>query len=160
MHGGPQVLLDFFANYLWNGYRPELAEYPVFDLRLLKCCIQWTAATVFGRLEPFLMTEIVINCIKSAETWDWMVARSSPWKSIITSELVMPHLVDVVPSFIGVWPFVVSYLKKLAKNDRNSLVVRSCVLYVISYDSIGYSLQICCLEEGDGRILVPWWTSP
>ena len=54
-----------------------LLEYPTFDVRLLKRCFEKTASTVFGRPDPFLMTEIIVTCLKSAEHCDWMQFRQS-----------------------------------------------------------------------------------
>ena len=68
LHGSPHVLAEAFASYLGSGYRVKLVEYPTFDLRLLKHCLQRTAEFVFGSLEPFFMTEFVIHCLKGAES--------------------------------------------------------------------------------------------
>ena len=38
--GGSLVLADTYGEYLRSGYSDKLAEYPVFDLRLLKRCLQ------------------------------------------------------------------------------------------------------------------------
>ena len=40
LHGGPHVLAEAFASYLGSGYQAKLVEYPTFDLRLLKRCLQ------------------------------------------------------------------------------------------------------------------------
>ena len=52
LHGSPHVLAEVFASYLGNGYHAKLVEYPTFDLRLLKRCLQRTASSVFGSLDP------------------------------------------------------------------------------------------------------------
>ena len=67
LHGGPHVLAEAFASYLGNGYQAELIEYPTFDLRLLKRCLQRTASSVFGSLDPFSLTDFVVNRLKGAE---------------------------------------------------------------------------------------------
>ena len=56
LHGGPHVLAESFASYLGSGYQAKLVEYPTFDLRLLKRCLQRTASSVFGSLDPFSLT--------------------------------------------------------------------------------------------------------
>ena len=117
LHGGPHVLAEAFASYLGSGYRAKLVEYPTFDLRLLKRCLQWTAASVFGSLDPFSMTEFVVNCLKGAESRDWMASRPALRKAIITNDLSLPGLVDVVANIIGVWSLVVSYLKETGRED-------------------------------------------
>ena len=53
LHGGPHVLAEAFANYLGSGYQTKLIEYPTFDLRLMKRCLQRTASFVLGSLDPF-----------------------------------------------------------------------------------------------------------
>ena len=124
--GGSTVLVEAFCEYLGNGYRQKLIDYPVFDLRLLQWCLQRTASSVFGSLDGLAMTEFIVNRLKSAETRDWMSARPALKKAILTNDLSMPHLVDVVANIIGVWPLIVSYLKETGrKDDGDNLVVRS-----------------------------------
>ena len=126
LHGDAHVLAEAFANYLGTGYRAKLVEYTTFDLRLLKRCLQRTAASVFGSLDPSSRTEFVINRLKGGETRDWMASRPALRKAIITNDLPMPAPVDVLAKNVGIWPFVVSYLKKTGrKDDGDSLVVRS-----------------------------------
>ena len=126
LHGGPHVLAEAFANYLGSGYQTKLVEYPTFDLRLLKRCLQRTASSVFGSLDPFSLTEFIVNRLKGAETRDWMASRPALRKAFITNELSMPGLVDVVANIVGVWPLIVSYLKETGRKDEgDSVVVRS-----------------------------------
>ena len=40
LDGGPQILAEAFASYLESGYRAKPVEYPTFDLRLMKRCLQ------------------------------------------------------------------------------------------------------------------------
>ena len=75
LHGGTHVLAEACASYLGSGYRAKLVEDPTFDRRLLKRCLQRTAASVFGSLDPFSMTEFVVNRLKGAETRDWRASR-------------------------------------------------------------------------------------
>ena len=75
LHGGPHVLVEAFASYLGSGYQEKLIEYPTFDLRLLKRCLQRTASFVFGSLDPFSLTEFVVNRLKGTKTRDWMASR-------------------------------------------------------------------------------------
>ena len=104
LHGGPHVLAEAFASYLGSGYQAKLVEYPTFDLRLLKRCLQRTASSAFGSLDPFSLTEFVVNRLKGAETWDWMASRPASRKTIITNDLSMPGLVDVVANIVGYGP--------------------------------------------------------
>ena len=102
LHGIPHVLAVAFASYLGSGYRAKLVEYPTFDLRLLKCCLQRTAASVFGSLDQIFVTEFVRNRLKGAENRDWMAPCPALRKVIITNDLSMPDLVDVVANIAGV----------------------------------------------------------
>ena len=49
---GSHVLADTYGEYLGSGYSHKLVEYPVFDLRLLKRCLQKVSSSVFGSLDP------------------------------------------------------------------------------------------------------------
>ena len=109
VHGEPQVLAEGFANYFGSGNRSKLVEYPVFDIRLLKFCLQRTTATEFGNHDPFWMTEFPINRLKGDETRDWMASRPAFRRTIIRNDLSMPGLVDVVANIIGVLLLVVVF---------------------------------------------------
>ena len=123
--GGSTVLVEAFCENLGSGYRQKLLDYQVFDLRLLRRCLQRTSSSVFGSLDGFAMTEFIVNHLKGAETQDWMSSRPALKKAILTNDLSMPHLVDVVANIIGVWPLIVSYLKETGrKHDGDSVVVR------------------------------------
>ena len=127
LHGGPHVLAEAFASYLGSGYQAKLVEYSTFDLRLLKRCLQRTTSlSVFRSLDPFSLTEFIVNRLKGAETRDWMASRPALRKAIITNDLSMPELINVVVNIVGVWHFIVSYLKETRrKEEGDSLVVRS-----------------------------------
>ena len=86
LHGGPHVLAEAFASYLGSGYQAKFIEYPKIDLRLLKCCLQRTASPVFGSLDPFPLTELVVNRLKGAEAQDWMASRPALPKTIIPND--------------------------------------------------------------------------
>ena len=157
LHGGPHVLVEAFANYLGSRYHAKLIEYPIFDLRLLKRCLQRTATSVFGSLDPLSMTEFFVNRLTGAETRDWMDSRPALRKAIITNDLSMPGLVDVVANIVGVWPLIVSYLKETGRKDGgDSLVVGSFPVGIwLASGKCVYDL-FAVLEEGDGRVPVPW----
>ena len=124
--GGSTVLVEGFSEYLGSGYRQKLIDYPVFDLRLFGRCLQRTVSSVFGSLDGLAMTEFIVNRLKGAETRDWMSSRPALKKAILTNDLSMPHLVNIVANIIGVWPLIVSYFKETGrKDDGDSLVVRS-----------------------------------
>ena len=92
---GSHVLAETYAEYLGSGYAERLIEYQIFVLRLLKGCLQKVASSVFGCLDPFLMTKFIINRLKGAEQRDWIISLSTFRRAIITNELQMPSLVDV-----------------------------------------------------------------
>ena len=73
--GGSTVLVEAFCEYLGSGYRQKLIDYPVFDLRLFRRCLQRTSSSVFGSLDGLEMTEFIVNRLKGAETRDWMSSR-------------------------------------------------------------------------------------
>ena len=126
MRVGPCALVEAHVNFFGSGYQQKLIEYPLFDLRFFKRCLQRTASSVFGTLGPYSMTEVIVNRLKGAESHDWIASRPALKKAIIISSLVMPELVDVVANIVGVWPLIVSYLKETGrKDDGDSLVVRS-----------------------------------
>ena len=121
---GSHVLADTYREFLGSGYSHKLVEYPVFDLRLLKRCLQKVSSSVFGSLDPFSMTEFIVTRLKGAEHRDWMMSRSTHRRAIITGELSMPSLVEVVSNIVGVRPLIVVYLKETGrKTNCDSLVV-------------------------------------
>ena len=127
---GSTVLVEAFSEYMGSGYRQKLIDYPVFDLRFFRRCLQRTSSSVFGSLDGLAMTEFIVSRLKGAETRDWMSSRPALKKAILTNDLSMPHLVDVVANIIGVWPLIVSYLKETGrKDDGDSLVVRSSFVF-------------------------------
>ena len=124
--GGSTDLVEAFCEHLGSGSCPKLNDYTVFEFGLFRRCLQRTASSVFGSLNGLAMTEFIVNRLKGAETRDWMSSRPALKKAILTNDLSMPHLVDVVANIIGVWPWIVSYLKETGrKDDGDSLVVRS-----------------------------------
>ena len=124
--GGSTVLVEALCEYLGSGYCQKFIDYPVFDLRLFGRCLQRTASSVFGSLDGLGMTEFIVNRLKGAETRDWMSSRPALKKAILTKDLSMPHLVDVVANIISVWPLIVCYSKETGrKDDGDGLVVWS-----------------------------------
>ena len=111
VQGNPHALVEAYVNFLGSKYQQKLMEYPLFDLRLLKRCFQRTASSVFGTLDPYSMTEFIVNTMKGAESRDWIASRPALKRAIISSSFVMPELVDVVPNIVGVWHLIVSYPK-------------------------------------------------
>ena len=102
------------------------------------------------------MTEFVVNCLKGAETGDWMASRPALRKAIITNDLSMPGLVDVVANIVGVWPLIVSYLMETGrKDDGDSLVLKSSTVGVLCVSCKWAHRFFVVLEEGYGRVSIP-----
>ena len=104
LSGGSHTLVNCYREYFGSGYTKTLLDYPIFDARLLKRCLQKTASVVFGTLDPFSMTEFIVTRLKGAEHRDWMQSRKSLRMAIETDDLYLPGLLDVVSNIIGVWP--------------------------------------------------------
>ena len=122
--GGSHVLGDTYGEYLGSGHSYKLVEYPVFDLRLLKPCLQKVSSSVFGSLDPLSMMEFIVTRLKGVEHRDWMMSRASLRRAMTTRDLSMPSLVEVVSNIVGVWPLIVVYLMETGRNtDGDSLVV-------------------------------------
>ena len=102
------------------------------------------------------MTEFVVYRLKGAETRDWIASRPELRKAIITNDLSMAGLVDVVANIVEVWPLMVSYFKETGrKDDRESLVVRSSTVGVLCASCRRAHHFFAVLEEGDGRVSIP-----
>ena len=139
----PKVLVEAFCEYLGSGYRQKLIDYPNLDLRFFKRCLQRTVSSVFGSLDESAMTEFLVNRLKGAETRDWISSRPALRKAILTNDLGMPHLVDVVSNINSVWPLIVCYLKETGrKNDGDSLVGGSSCLGRVSAFSYPHLLYL------------------
>ena len=70
VQGGSHAVVEAHANFLGSGCQHKLIEYPLFDLRLFKHCLQRSASRVFGTLDPYSMTEFIMNRLKGAESHD------------------------------------------------------------------------------------------
>ena len=112
--GGLHVLADTYCEHLGSGFSRQLVEYPVFDLRLLKQCLQKMSSSVFGSLDPFSMTEFIVTCFKGQR----IRSRSSLCHTVITGELSMPSLVEVVSNTVGLWPLIVAYLTETGRQTN------------------------------------------
>ena len=89
------------------------------------------------------MTEFIVNRLKGAETRDWMSSRLALRKAILTIDLGMPHLVDVVVIIISMWPLIAYYLKeKGRKKYGDSLVVMSFSFNRVSAISYPHSFYL------------------
>ena len=123
LSGVSHTLVECYREYLGSGYTKTLVDYLIFDVRLLKPCLQKTSSVVFGTFDPFSMTEFIVTRLKGAEHRDWMQSRQSLRMAIETGDLSLPGLLDVVSNIIGVWPLIESYLKETGKKDCGDSVV-------------------------------------
>ena len=131
--GGSHMLADTYGEYLGSGYNQRLAGYPIFDLRLLKRCLQKISSSVFGSLDPFSITKIIFTRLKGAEHRDGMMSRSDLRRAIITGELSMPSLIEVVNNIVGVWLLIAVCLKESGrKTAGDSLVVYNFLHFYFS----------------------------
>ena len=65
-----------------------------------------------------------MNSLKGSESRDLMTSNPKLKKTIISSGLGMPELVDVVANIARVWPLLVLYLRETQrKDDGDSLLV-------------------------------------
>ena len=94
--------MECYKEYLGSGCMSGVLDYPTFDVRLLKRCLQKTASTGFKTLDPFSMTEFIVTRFKGAGHRYWMQLRQSLRRTIETGDLSLPGLVDVVSNIIGV----------------------------------------------------------
>ena len=73
VHGGPHATVEAYVNFLDSAYQQKLIEFSLFDFRFFKRCLQRTASSVFGTLDPYSMTEFIVKWLKGADVRDWMV---------------------------------------------------------------------------------------
>ena len=143
------MVADTYKEYLGSGYSHKLVEYPTFDLRLLKRCLQKVSSSIFGSLDPFSMTEFIVTRLKGAEHRDWMMSRTSLRRAIITGELSMAYLVEVVSKIVGVWPLIVVYLKETGRKTDGDSIVVYYILHFVSFLSSTPPCRCTFLEEGN-----------
>ena len=105
--GWSHVLGDTYGDYLGSGYNGKLVEYRTFDLLFLKRWLQKVSSADFGSLDQLSMTEVIVTPLKGLEHCDWMSSISGLRRAIITGELSMPSLLEVVSNIVGVWPLIV-----------------------------------------------------
>ena len=151
LSGGSHTLVECYREYFGSGYTKNLADYPIFDVRLLKRCIQKTASVVFGTLGPFSMTDFIFTRLKGAKQRDWMQLRQFLRMAVETGDLFLPGLLVVVSNIIGVWPLIVSYIKETGQKDSgDSLVVWFFLWVSFSYNAHIYSCFLVQKKESDG----------
>ena len=148
INGGSAVLVEAFCKYLGSGFRQKLIDCPVFDLRFFRRCLQRTTSSIIGIWDWLALNDFIVNRLNDAKTRDWMSARPALKKAILTKDLSMPHLVDVVANIIGVWPLIVSYLKETGrKEDGDSLVVSSPSFGPVGALVVTLFIELCFVSE-------------
>ena len=124
LSGGSHTLVDCCKEYLGSSYTNTLVDYPIFEVRLVKCCLQKTASVVLWTLDNFSMTEFIVTRLKWAEHRDCMQSRQFLRMAVETRDLSLPELLEVVSNIITVRPFLVTDLKETGKKGSgDSLVV-------------------------------------
>ena len=113
-------------------------------------CIErvWHAVPLYS------MTEFVANRLKGAKSRVRLASPPALRKAITTSSLAMPEFVEVVANFVGVWSWIILYLKEtVRKDDGHSLLVRSSPFYRFTTIS---DQQLLCLWylEWDRRVFI------
>ena len=100
--GGSNLLGEFFAAYIGIKDQHKLIAFLIFNIRLLKHCIQKSSSVVFGSLEAFFMTEFLVTRLKGAENRDWMMSLRALRRAAITWDLPMPGLLEVVSNIVRI----------------------------------------------------------
>ena len=74
LSGGSHTLVDCSKECLGSDYTKTPVDYPIFDVRLLKRCLQKTALMAFGSLDLFSMIVLgfIVTRLMAAERRDWM----------------------------------------------------------------------------------------
>ena len=68
--------------------------------------------------------KFVVSMLKGAKQSNWMMLRSGLRRAMNTGELSIPSLLEVFYNIVGVWPFIVFYIKETGKNtDGDNSVV-------------------------------------
>ena len=116
--GGSRVLVDTYGDYFESGYDRKLVDYPLFDLRLLKLLLQSISSSAFGSLNLCSMMKFIVTRLNGAEHRDWMMSRSGLRRAIITGELSLPSLLEVVSNIVDVWSLIVVYLKETGETTN------------------------------------------
>ena len=154
LSGGSRTLVECYREYLGSGYIKTLVDYPNFDVRLLNGCHQKTASVVFGILEPFAMTDLLVTPLKGAEQRDWMQLRQSLLMAFGTGDLSLPGLLEVISNIIDVWPLIVLYLKEIGKKDSWAGPVVWFFLLIPLFVKCPYLFTSSCLEKKDRWVLL------
>ena len=118
--------------YLGSGYTKTIVNYPIFDVPLLKRCLQKIESLVSGTLDFLSMTKFVVIRLKWAKDQDWMQSRQSLRMALDTDDLSLHGLTDVVSNIFGVWPLIVSYPKETGMKDSDDGFVE-CLFLVDSF---------------------------
>ena len=98
------LLPGTYAEIVGSGHRWRLLVYAVFDLQVLKRCVQKYASTC-GNMNPFSMMEFNNARLKGAEHKDWIPSRYYALRCAVgLGVLSMPFLVEVVANILVCGP--------------------------------------------------------
>ena len=86
-----------------------------------------------------------------------MASRPTLRRTIITNDLSMPGLVDVVANIVRVWPLVVSCLKETGRKDNgDSLVVMSSVFGCFDLRFYGVTIGVLLFRRRGWTGICTW----
>ena len=115
-----------------------------------------SASTVFGTLDTFLMPEFVITRQKVAKHCNLMQFRQFLRKVSEKGDLSLPGQLDVISNIIGVWLFIVSYLKRLGRKTAATVLWYGFFFYFYSSHNGQCLFAFSCLEKKNRWILLHW----
>ena len=70
------------------------------------------------------MTNFLLTLLTGAENKYWMMSQIALRGAVITGDLSMPELLEVLANIVAIWPLIVSYLKETGKKYHgDSLMV-------------------------------------
>ena len=100
---GSNFLTGMYPKFcLAIGYKLELIELPIFDLKILKWCPERASSSIFSDLDPFSMTKPTGTTQKGAKQCSWMMSRCCFCRTIINLERSVLSLFEVVFITVGV----------------------------------------------------------
>ena len=118
--GRSNVMGNSCIKFMGSWYREKLVEYNAFDLRYPQKCV----SVVFGSMDLFCKTEINVAILKGTEHRDWMASQHAMRRAVVTGDLSIPSLVELLANVVCACPLIVSYLKETGrKTGGDSLMV-------------------------------------
>ena len=150
------MLVDTHGDYLGSWCNRKLVVYQIFGLRLLKQCLQKVSPSAFGSLDPLSKTEFIITRLKGAKHRDWMMSHFGLRRAIVTRELSMPSLLELVSNIVCVLLLIVVYIKQTGRRTDGDCLVVNYILHLHSSCNFFHlHIMLFVLEESI-RWLLPY----